>query len=289
VPDNSDPQNNPIVRAVEHAVKKQLRWKSFQIWLVYALVFGLAVVTAVTVFNNIQVQQAATQLKNDAIASCTAGNNGRTAELQVWDAFINLLLKGNTNATAQQEGAAFKKYLIGALAQRNCQQAYSNVTGDAAEPGQSGAENATDSFVSPSVDLEPSELLNWSGLCLSYEGHDVQGEQTDESTCSNAEKWVYEPATGQFLSAANHDLAFGVIGTRTGLVPSWNTHDSTLNFDDFKAGPGGFTYGLVSVKNFPYYVHAGGYGEPVGLVKTVTNGSYWAILGNAGLKAPSRA
>lgn len=116
------------VEALQNEVRegrKQARWTRIQVRILGAV---CAVMLAVVgILGAVLGQEAgfSNQLHQEVVQSCQAGNVQRSQEIKVWDSFIDLILKGNKNPTAAQEGQQFKDYIAQVYAPRDCQQAYS--------------------------------------------------------------------------------------------------------------------------------------------------------------------
>jgi len=120
--------------AAENAARRRKWWNvALSILVVIVLILVLAVAgsagdnsrairQAQAANRAVQAQQAAT--KDAAFKQCLSGNNILSAEVVAWDAFVQLLLKGNTDPKAKAEGAAFEKFVASNFRPRNCYTLY---------------------------------------------------------------------------------------------------------------------------------------------------------------------
>jgi hypothetical protein len=108
---------SPLVKAAEVAVKRLTRPYKVMV----ALLVVLIVVLGVVVYRG---QQLTETVKSGAISSCEATNARGAADIQHWDLFLSLLLKGDTNKTSLAEGAEIEASVAKTDAPRDCAAIY---------------------------------------------------------------------------------------------------------------------------------------------------------------------
>lgn len=123
VPDESSLLNTAeaIVQRLVKADKRR-KWQVRVLAAVCALLMVVSVFTALGYFSN---RDAAAGIKSGAVSSCASGNKARATNEYIWVSFINLLLKGNTNAEAQKEGKAFIALVQNNEKPQDCSKIYS--------------------------------------------------------------------------------------------------------------------------------------------------------------------
>lgn len=125
-----DPHRHPdgsFVVAAETQVTRLIkanRVNRIFIYVLSAVTIALVVVATVLGINLHRTSQLSQKVQQGAISSCLAGNAQRANDTQIWDAFITLILKGNTDPADIQEGKDFEQYIARVDAPRNCKQTY---------------------------------------------------------------------------------------------------------------------------------------------------------------------
>lgn len=103
---------------------------SARTWRVLTIVLGIVVVITLAVSAlsaNLYFEQrnSTSQLRQQAISSCEAGNSRATAEVEVWDHILNeFLVSPHTSQQTKDFVHESEKFLANKLSQRNCTQAY---------------------------------------------------------------------------------------------------------------------------------------------------------------------
>lgn len=116
-----------LLRAAEKTVDKLLaadRKRRFQVYALGVIAIVLAAVVGWSVNGYIQNQSLALQIRDGAVSQCISGNAHLSVDVDVWEQFIALLLKGSASAEAHKEGAEFDKYVNRQFALRNCYATY---------------------------------------------------------------------------------------------------------------------------------------------------------------------
>jgi hypothetical protein len=118
---------NSVIEAQEDArrARKDRRLTKIQVRILGAVCALLIAVTCVVGAVLGQQTTLSNNLRQQVIQSCQSGNAQRAQEIKVWDSFIDLILQGNKNPQAEQEGEQFKDFVAQVYAPRNCQQVYS--------------------------------------------------------------------------------------------------------------------------------------------------------------------
>ncbi len=275
------------------------RARQWQIRILGIACAVLLVVAAFTVIGYFQNQSSATALRQQSITNCENNNKFRAAQVSSWvknyglqaqedkatakllQQLIAALVNGDSvrvrevNAILAESSAAsraeireFLHYVSVVDAPKNCQELYA-----AATPAPAPASSAKAMVLYS----EPDQLANWNGFCLSSRG-DKAGARIYEAPCTSL-NWLYYPALGQLRPAGNTKLAAGFSGGRLELISASDTRHSTVNENDFAAGPDGYMYArlfLLGVRNS--YLHAGGDGKNVGLTGRSSRADYWVFL-----------
>lgn len=282
---NSSSPLGKLALVAEAQVDKLIRASRWhRVWIaviasVTVLTLAACVVLGVVAW---QAHDTGVALKNDSIASCEQSNAARALDQQVWDSFIQLLLKGNKNSQASAEGAAFEQAVAKAYAPKDCVQAYSNVSGIPASATQlPGDEERTDAVTS-----ETAELKSWDGACLSIPNANA-GTAVDQVSCSSAHAWTYY-STGQLSPQGHSNVEVGDSGGHFVLKATGSGTD--MFTDDLQAGPGGYYYDELYFGVTGTYWHANGAGQVVTFDNQKgDHANYWVILSdNAGGKAPQQ-
>lgn len=116
-----------LITAAEKLVDRLIkadRRRRFQVYTLGVIAIVLAAVVGFTVYGYNQDQALVTTVRTGAVSQCVSGNAHLKVDVDVWEQFIALLLKGNANAQAHKEGAAFDKYVNAQFALRNCDSLY---------------------------------------------------------------------------------------------------------------------------------------------------------------------
>lgn len=118
------PEENALLRAAEQQVERLTRpTKRLVRWLT-ALCVLLVLVAAALGYFAYANHELSTRLQKDSVQSCEQGNVQRANQTQIWDGFITILLKGNTNPADAAKGKAFEEFVGQVDSPRNCQQVY---------------------------------------------------------------------------------------------------------------------------------------------------------------------
>lgn len=132
MPPAPDPHNehneSNFMRSAEREVKslvKAARWSKFYIRIlavVAAVLVAVACVLGVVINSQGGIIGS---VRNGAVTSCQDGNKYRAQQTQIWNRFVDLLLKQRTpNPVTQQIGATFKEYVADVNAPRDCSRVY---------------------------------------------------------------------------------------------------------------------------------------------------------------------
>lgn len=105
--------------------RKQARYTKIQVRVLGAVGAILLAVVGILGASLSQQGDLYTKLHQQQIQSCQYGNAQRASERQIWDSFIDLLLKNGASAEAKKEGEQFKQFIAQVDAPRNCAEAYS--------------------------------------------------------------------------------------------------------------------------------------------------------------------
>jgi hypothetical protein len=79
------PDEGPWGKAIEHAVKKALRWPTMAIRVLAGVCIALILVAGASGYEAYQAHEQAIQLKTDSITSCESGNTFRTGQTEIWE------------------------------------------------------------------------------------------------------------------------------------------------------------------------------------------------------------
>lgn len=286
MPNELPPEKNTMMDAVEHSVRamqNSLKWKALQIRIAgvaIALLIAacsLLGVVAVQANNTARTTNAnSAALKADAIVQCEQSNTTRMLDKQVWTAFIQLLLTGNTSKTAASEGAAFEQQVAIAYAPKDCANAYANVSGASAQPAADPGVN-TDAVTSETEHLRSYTTGN-GALCLSIAGTAVAGTAVDSVPCGHDHAWTYY-STGELSPQGHPQVAVGDSGGKF-VLKSAGTATDVHNGGYRANGPGGYGYYQLDFNNSKTYWHDNASGQAVTFDSE--NGdlaNYWAFLG----------
>jgi hypothetical protein len=134
----------PMMRATEAAVKQLTRPTKRLLALLVVLCVVMAGVVGFLGYKNVthpdtnalkaqaaQISQVVNTVRAGAISSCEATNARSAADIQHWDLFIGLLLKGQTNPTVLAEGHEVTASVAKSDAPRDCQAIYGTTTAPA--------------------------------------------------------------------------------------------------------------------------------------------------------------
>lgn len=120
-------EESVLLKAAERTVDKLVkadRKRRFQVYALGVMAVVLAVVSGFTTYGYYQNQQITSTTRTGALTQCISGNAHLSVDVNVWEQFIALLLKGNANAQAHKEGAAFDKFVSQQFALRDCYSLY---------------------------------------------------------------------------------------------------------------------------------------------------------------------
>ena len=270
-----------LVGTAETLVAKLVKADKRRTWQVRILGLVCVVLVAVSVFTvkgYFSNRDNATGLRADSVASCVSGNTTRALDITIWDSFINLLLKGNTNATANAEGKTFEQLVQKTYAPRDCQAEYANVGSTPASPASNAGDAAEVAFVTPAVTSQTQHLQSWDGACLSIPNANV-GTRVYQVTCGTDHAWTYY-STGQLSPQGHDNVEVGDSGGELVLKATGSGTDVYTNSS--KAGPGGYVYDQLYFGVPSTYWHANGNGEDVTFDNTSgDDANYWVFLGTA--------
>jgi hypothetical protein len=110
-------------RLVDRLVKADRR-RRIQVYTLGVIAIVLAAVVGWSVDGYFQNQQLANTVRSGAVSQCISGNAHLKVDVDVWEQFIALLLKGNDSVQAHKEGAEFDKYVNAQFTLRNCDALY---------------------------------------------------------------------------------------------------------------------------------------------------------------------
>lgn len=298
--------DTPMFKAIDSRLARAMRpGKIILRWL--AVFTVLALVAAGTAVWGVQLNRDnAAQLRQDAVNGCVI-NNAQKAQLdQLLDEqgraqaaitensikeFIDVLegshpsaqvlaiakaLEDEIKNSNDKSLATFKQRLDIATQPRNCQQAYSNVSGGTkTAPPNSAKELA--------AGWEVVELQNWGGYCLTAATGNA-GAVAIEQPCGSAHALWYQPSTGLLTLEGHSNVSFGDSGGHFELKSTGHS----VATDTQKAGPSGYTYDRMWFGVAGTYWHANGNGQEVSLIGNpgTSLAVYWAWLsvGAHGLK-----
>src|ERR1700677_2745738 len=117
-----------LVAAAEKLVDRLIkadRRRRFQVYALGMIAIVIAAVVGWSVDGYFQNQSLTTSVQGAALAQCISGNAHLEVDVDVWEQFIALLLKGPAiSAEAKKDGAEFDKYVNAQFALRNCYALY---------------------------------------------------------------------------------------------------------------------------------------------------------------------
>lgn len=291
---NKEPEDQ-WTRAIDHAVKKALRFPK----VVITVLVVFMVATGWVAWQNHQTNIRQAQ---DSISSCETGNAFRAGQTAIWEknyalqaqenkataalltqliatlagndpakiAEINSILAKSGKASTS-ETQQFLDYIKAKDVAHNCQQEFSNVSGNAnpSVPTSSGAKDV-------SASSQIVHLQSWNGGCLSVSGTSV-GSRVIEVACGSDHAWTYTSA-GELYPQGHPNVAVGDSGGSFVLkaVPGTSLHTNST-----KSGPSGYLYDQINFNASNTYWHASGDGKNVTFDNSSGNlANYWAFLTN---------
>jgi hypothetical protein len=117
-----------LLKAAEKTVDRLLkadRKRRFQVYTLGVIAIVLAAVVGWSIDGYFQNQNLATTVQTGAVAQCISGNAHLEVDVDVWEQFIALLLKGTSvSSEAHKDGLEFDKYVNAQFALRDCYALY---------------------------------------------------------------------------------------------------------------------------------------------------------------------
>lgn len=307
---------DPMVLAVDHAVKRGLRIPKWIMYLVLFLVVLSVVANIVLAVFIDKTNVNASQLKQDAVSQCEAGNAFRANQLNVWEKnyalqaqlqanqnkstapllqqLLQQLANGDpaklkqieaivtaNNKASQDEVQTFLNYVKSVTLPRDCAAQFSNVKGNGAATGSGDPPPPAKTAAYTSAPALVY-LLSWDGACMTIANANV-GTRISMSPCSSAHAWWYYP-DGQLSPSGHPDVAAGDSG---GYLELKSAPSSPVYGDGSKVGPGGFIYNQLWFGVPGTYFHADGSGQYVTLDNQPGDlANFWAftVLGQSPLR-----
>ena len=122
-----EPSESTLVAAAAREVQRLVaanKLRRIQVRILAGVCAALILGAAILSYNVIQERGLSTRVQHGSVAECQASNSTRDANVQTWDFFLGILLKGNKNSADLAAGQRVETFIADHNKQRDCIKLY---------------------------------------------------------------------------------------------------------------------------------------------------------------------